>query len=262
MRIEAGSLRECPIAAASRKVLRRIMTVAQESESNVAERYIGQIVRAFISSQEIYFFVTNPEDSISKFHNAGVFYEREELDIIARHFRGGVFVDIGAHFGNHALYVSRFLDPSKIIVFEPNPLAIDVMRIHFALNRCTNIDTRFLGIALAASEGRLKAVSPDPNNLGHTMFYPAPDARVLALPGDALLLNEPVNFIKLDVEGMELEILVGMSGTLARWRPTIFVEVWARHDEAFRGWCDVNAFRIAEEYQRYDEIQNYLILPA
>jgi hypothetical protein len=71
-----------------------------------------------------------------------------------------------------------------------------------------------------------------------------------------------VDFIKLDVEGMELEILSGMSATLARWRPTIFVEVWARHDEAFRSWCDVNAFRIAESYQRYDEIQNYLILPV
>jgi hypothetical protein len=62
-------------------------------------------------------------------------------------------------------------------------------------------------------------VSPDPNNIGHTMFFPAPDASVLALPGDALLLNERVDFIKLDVEGMELEILSGMSATLARWRP-------------------------------------------
>jgi FkbM family methyltransferase len=157
------------------------MTVAKESEANVADRHVGQIVRAFISGREVYFFIINPEDSISKFHNAGVFYEQEELDIIARHFRGGVFVDIGAHFGNHALYVSKFLDPSRIIVFEANPLAIDVMRIHFSLNRRTDIDTRFLGIALAASEGRLKAVSPDPNNIGHTMFSPAPDASVLAL---------------------------------------------------------------------------------
>ena len=238
------------------------MTVAKESEANVADRHVGQIVRAFISGREVYFFIINPEDSISKFHNAGVFYEQEELDIIARHFRGGVFVDIGAHFGNHALYVSKFLDPSKIIVFEPNRLAIDVMRIHFSLNRCMDIDTRFLGIALAASECRLKAVSPDPNNIGNTMFSPAPDARVLALPGDVLLLNEPVDFIKLDVEGMELDILSGMSATLARWRPTMFVEVWARHDDAFRGWCEVNAYRIAERYQRYDEIQNYLILPV
>jgi FkbM family methyltransferase len=107
----------------------------------------------------------------------------------------------------------------KIIVFELNPLAIDVMHIHFALNRCVEIDTRFLGIALAASEGRVRPVSPDPNNIGHTMLFPAPDASVLALPGDALLLNERVDFIKLDVEGMELEILSGMSATLARWRP-------------------------------------------
>ena len=166
------------------------MTVASESEANVADRYIGQIVRALhFGSGNLFLHHKSWRTSISKFHNAGVFYEQEELNIIARHFRGGVFVDIGAHFGNHALYVSKFLDPSKIIVFEPNPLTIDLMRIHFAMNCWMDVDTRFLGIALAASEGRLKAVSPDPNNIGHTMFDPAPDASVLAMPGDALLLN-------------------------------------------------------------------------
>jgi FkbM family methyltransferase len=225
------------------------------------QRLSGTIVTTTIASKEVFFFVVNPDDSIAKFHYAGSFYEQEELSIIANYYRGGTFVDVGAHVGNHAIYVSKYLEPAKVVVFEPNPPAIQILRINCALNGCMDIDTRFLGIALAESEARLKAVSPDANNIGNTMFFAAADGDVLALPGDALLLHEPVDFIKLDVEGMETEILAGLGQTIARWRPIMFVEVWQRKIPEFESWCDGHAYRVVDQFQRYEEIRNFLIMP-
>jgi FkbM family methyltransferase len=230
------------------------------SPSGTLTRLPGTVVTTTIFDERIYFFVVNPDDSVAKFHYAGSFYEQEELAIISKYFRGGTFLDIEANVGNHAIFVSKFIHPSKVIVFEPNPIAINVLRINLALNGCTTVDTRFLAIALAAQEGKLKAVTPDPNNIGNTMFLAAGDADTLALPGDALLLDERIDFIKLDVEGMEMEILSGLKHTIARWRPTMFVEVWERMRPDFLAWCDQHNYHVVEQYERYKTIQNYLVM--
>lgn len=221
----------------------------------------GTIVTTRISNTAIHFFISNPNDEISKYHMQGRFYEQEELDIIARSYNGGIFVDIGSNVGNHAIYVSKFLNPRKVFVFEPHIPTINILNMNLRLNSCDNVETRYLGIALAGTEDRLKAHSPDPNNIGHTMFFPGEDATILALPGDTLLLDEPIEFIKLDVEGMELEILFGLQKTIERWRPALFVEVWQHVDAAFRDWCMKVGYCIQERYVRYEGINNYLVMP-
>jgi FkbM family methyltransferase len=198
-----------------------------------------------------------------KYHQEGSFYEIEELDIIKRHYTGnGTFLDIGANIGNHAVYVSRFLKSPKIIVFEPNPAAISILNENLRLNDCKNVETRFLGMALGARESRLKGLTPDPNNLGHTVYYDDAAGDVHAIEGDALILDEPVEFIKIDVEGMEIDILSGLEKTIERWRPTIFIEVWDDASRPFLGWCERAAYQLIERFQRYPGIQNYLIKPS
>jgi FkbM family methyltransferase len=172
-------------------------------------------------------------------------------------------VDIGANIGNHAIHISRFTKCPKIILFEPNEKAINIRKKNLSLNDCENVDTRFLGIALGARDTRLKAATPDPNNLGHTVFYEDETGEVLAVPGGALLLDldEQVRFIKIDVESMELDILVGLDQTIARWRPNIFIEVWDDKQHPFLDWCASKSYEIIERFQRYPGIQNYLIRP-
>jgi FkbM family methyltransferase len=222
----------------------------------------GIIVQTTIDGERIRFFVTNCDDAIMKFHYQGAFYETEELDLIKRHYtRGGTFVDIGANIGNHAIYVSRFTKAPRIVVFEPNPAAISILRKNLALNPCTNIDTAFLGVALGARKGRLRPETPDTNNLGGTCYHEDDLGGVQAVDGDALLLDEPIGFMKIDVEGMEIEILSGLHETIRRWRPTIFIEVWDSKAPAFQDWCTRESYRVVDTYQRYDGIQNYLIKP-
>ena len=41
---------------------------------------------------------------------------------------------------------------------------------------------------------------------------------------DGYLAGQPVDFVKIDVEGMEHAVLAGAAGTLRRWRPTVYYE--------------------------------------
>jgi FkbM family methyltransferase len=222
----------------------------------------GTVVQTTVHGERISFFVANPDDSIMKFHQQGVFYETEELDLIKRYCSNvGTFVDVGANVGNHAVYISRFTKSSRIIVFEPNQTAISILKKNLLLNSCNNVDTRFLGIALGAKKSRLRQSTPDANNLGHTCYAEDASGDVQAVDGDALLLDEPVEFIKIDVEGMEIEILSGLEQTVRRWRPTVFIEVWDSRTQAFLDWCARESYHIVERFQRYDGIWNYLIKP-
>jgi FkbM family methyltransferase len=222
----------------------------------------GRVVQTTIGGERINFFVTNPDDSIMKFHRQGVFYETEELDLIKRHYsNGGTFVDVGANVGNHAIYISRFTKSSRIIVFEPNQTAISILKENLLLNQCNNVDTRFLGIALGGKKSRLRQSTPDANNLGGTCYTEDASGDIQAVDGDALILDEPIEFIKIDVEGMEIEILSGLQQTVRRWRPTMFIEVWDSKAQAFLDWCARELYYIVERFQRYDGIWNYLIKP-
>jgi FkbM family methyltransferase len=229
---------------------------------NSCSRLSGTVVSSQIKKRAIVFFVVNPKDAIEQFHYQGRFYEEEELELISRFFRGGLFVDIGAHVGDHAIYVSKFLSPKRVIVFEPNPDALVQLRINLALNECERIDTRYLGLALADSERRLSCRTPEADNMGHTICFDAPDGKILSITGDSVLSTEPVEFIKLDVEGMEFEVLAGLSQTLFRWRPTLFVEIWNERKSKFDAWLDTHFYRVVETYERFAGIVNYLCQPV
>jgi FkbM family methyltransferase len=222
----------------------------------------GVVVQNIVKGESISFLVTNPDDEIMKYHYAGSFYETEELDLIMQHYSGeGIFVDIGANVGNHSVYISRFSNCSKLIPFEPNPAAIAILRENLALNECANVDTRFLGVALAAGRKRLGYTAPEPNNLGHTSFYEDEAGDISGIDGDALLLGERVEFIKIDAEGMVFDILSGLEKTIRRWQPTIFLEV--RDDKLLRfvEWCARESYQIVDRFRRYDGIQNYILKP-
>jgi FkbM family methyltransferase len=229
--------------------------------ANSCFRLPGTIISSQIRNRTIRFFVINPKDAIEQFHYQGRFYEEEELDLISRFYRAGIFVDIGAHVGDHAIFVSKFLSPKRVIVFEPNPEALVLLRINLALNECKRTDARYLGLALAESERRLSCRTPEADNLGHTICFDAPDGKILSITGDSVLSAEPIEFIKLDVEGMELDVLAGLSRTILRWRPTLFVEIWNERKIQFDAWLDTHAYRVIETYERFAGIVNYLCQP-
>ena len=222
----------------------------------------GCLVETTINGKAITFFVANQNDMIQSHHYHGQFYEAEEIAIIAKFFPGhGAFVDVGANVGNHAVYACKFLEPRTVIVFEPNPEAIAILRANLALNHCHAVDTRFLGVALGVGPARLKLEERDMNNLGSARFVPSEEGTVNSIAGDLVLLQEAPSFIKVDIEGMEMEVLAGLSQTIQQWRPNIFIEIQNYNSEEFHRWCSEMRYSIVEKYQRYEDIINLMVVP-
>lgn len=238
------------------------LSVNNTQDAQLIDRLPGTVVTSLINGRTICFFVANEQDEIQKHHHAGSFYEAEELSIMRAHWRcDGSYVDIGANVGNHTIYVAKFLDASRVIVFEPNPAAIRILRINLALNQCTNVDVRYLGTALASETLLMRLVEVDPDNLGGTSFVPDGRGEVRSVPGDSLLLHENVSFLKIDVEGMEMDILHGLERTIRNWRPAVFIEVWSQNSGGFFQWCEGIGYEIVDQYQRYRDSRNYMAVP-
>jgi FkbM family methyltransferase len=206
--------------------------------------------------------VANPGDAIQKEHMAGRFYEPDELDIIRRHFRpGGVFLDIGSNVGNHAVFAALVLHAARVVVIEPNPVAIAVLRANAALNRLEAvIDCRWLGVGLGAASAEGFGVRAGPMNLGGgRMVEGVGDLRILA--GDEITGGDHVDFLKIDVEGMELDVLAGLAATIARCRPSIFIEVDDHNQAGFDTWVADHGYRIAARHKRYMRNENFMLVP-
>jgi hypothetical protein len=76
--------------------------------------------------------------------------------------------------------------------------------------------------------------------------------------GDDLFGDEEFDLIKIDVEGMEIEVLLGMKGVIERSRPKIFVEVIEANARAFEKLMKHWGYRISSNSEIYPGIANYL----
>lgn len=225
-------------------------------------RIAGTVVSAVVSGVQIFFFVKNPDDSIQRYHYKGQFYEQEELDIIRRSFDGGTFIDIGANVGNHTIYAAKFLKAAQIIPFEVHAENCRILRLNVALNNASEVCLDYLGIGLFGRRAFGDLVARHENNLGLVRVQERDGGGVPLAPGDELLAGRSVSFLKIDVEGLEMEVLEGLAGTIAKERPTIFIEVENRNAGAFHEWCTRMGYAARDRFKRYDINENYLIVPA
>jgi FkbM family methyltransferase len=215
-----------------------------------------------IWGEPVFFTILNPRDVIQRHHLRGEFYEPEELEIIRQHCPpGAVFCDIGANIGNHALFVLKFLRPARVLVFEPNPEAIALLTSNLELNgvidRC---DTSRLGVGLSDVESTGMGLVTHDRNLGAArMVETDGDGGLTVRTGDALLAGIVPTFLKIDVEGMEMQVLAGLAKTITTHRPTIFIEVDRVNDAAFKAWVATSGYAIRATFKRYRTNENFLL---
>lgn len=224
---------------------------------------VGQVVRSKIFGRVIHFTITDKSDVIQRSHLKGVFYEPEELAIIGQWLKpGSVFCDIGANIGNHSIFALKLLKASRSILFEPNPVAIEVLRSNMHLNGLRKqADMSFLGFGLSDTATTGQSIKAPKRNLGAGRLIDG-GGDIQTIQGDQALADQNVDFIKMDIEGMELRALAGLSATIARCRPTMFVEVDNVNNAGFKDWVAANGYRVETSFRRYPSNVNYLIRPA
>ncbi len=185
--------------------------------------------------------VTSPDDHMAKLiRKRGSFYESDLLEHIAlRGPRGGMFIDVGASFGNHSVYFGRFL-ADCVVAVEPSPELVPVLKRNLEHNGVANALVFACGAAARSGLGRVVAPPASAHNIGFTRLEllpfdagtsDAPDVVPVKTLDEIVAQAEQkldctkVSFVKIDVEGMELDVLEGATDMLARHCPQLAVEL-------------------------------------
>src|ERR671910_32793 len=152
-----------------------------------------------------------------------------EDDIITRFTpkEGDIVIDIGAHIGLYTIISSKRVGANgKVVAIEANPSNFEMLNSNIKLNQLTNIIS--LNNAVYSKETKIKLYLPG-EELGDTIYNTIVSDRaknedkfveVSANTLDYLLQSkgieqEQVNWIKIDVEGAEFEVLKGATNILS-----------------------------------------------
>lgn len=147
---------------------------------------------------------------------------------------GDSVLDVGANYGHFALHAAKAVGPSgKVFAFEPNPRAFARLSVHADLNRISWIIARraALGRTNATATLRVPFINSGEATLGRSV-YASTDVEEVETPvllGEEALKGVTPTFVKIDVEGFEVEVLTGLERIIAESRPTIVTEIVRRH---------------------------------
>lgn len=168
------------------------------------------------------------EDHLNILYGAGVWYESDLLAAIQSLRGGGVFVDIGAGFGNHSVFFALECGADKVIAVEPYPGSFAVLEENIRNNDLGDVvDARR---ALIHPTWESATMSPAEGDQLPEMWswrtQPAlsegGDLPCVSL--DRLLADVDVDVIKIDVEESGPAVLGSGMRMLARCKPLVAIE--------------------------------------
>jgi FkbM family methyltransferase len=182
-------------------------------------------------------------------------------------FTGKVVYDIGGFQGLMTLFFAK--TARQVLTFEANP--VNVVRIYenAGLNRFKNVFV--LNVAVGSQDGILRlrldplmtgAASGDPEIsqqiLGEVKH--ATEFSVILTSIDAAIRRFQIPapaFVKIDIEGMELDALQGMTALIASTKPALYLELHGTTEQDKRANAtDVIGFVRGHHYKIFDVEQN------
>ena len=193
------------------------------------------------------------------------FWEPHSRDQFKKFVQNGMTVlDIGANIGCHTLLLSELVgEKGKVHAFEPCANNYRLLHTNCVLNRCKNTSVYKLGVSSESKTMFIPSHWADVQtnqNYGCISLKEAKetndDEQINTITIDSLDL-QGVDFVKVDVEGMELHVLKGMINTIRKFRPCMYIEITATNK--------VSVGELMQELKyKIINIKNddYLVIPA
>lgn len=147
--------------------------------------------------------------------------------------RDSAAVDIGAWWGPWTYWLARRV--VSVDTFEPVPYIADFLKAVTG----PNVTIHNVALSDRSEDAILHVPSSGTGSEGRSTLHEPPfdgatDISVQVVPLDSVSLPKRIGFIKVDVEGHEMQVLRGASQTIAEHRPVLLVEVESHDDRQTR----------------------------
>jgi FkbM family methyltransferase len=154
----------------------------------------------------------------------------DEIRFVRRWMRPGMAAaDIGASYGLYTLAMARAVGPAgRVWAFEPTPATADCLAQTLALNACSHV-----ALSRVAVSDRVGTVAFSVGAISEQNGVAVAEAGAVRVPAttlDAVAAAQHwdgMDFVKLDVEGHEMEAIGGGRGFFAEQSPLVMFEIKA-----------------------------------
>jgi FkbM family methyltransferase len=154
-------------------------------------------------------------------------YAQQEISLLEALTKpGDTVIDVGANIGTHTIPLARHASPAgRLIAFEAQPVIAMLLEANLALNDIGWVEVRVAAAGALAGHLPLPAVdyTRDGQNFGGVSLIGAQTEALAPMQRLDDLAANP-SLIKVDVEGMELDVLKGGTGVITDLRPVLYVE--------------------------------------
>lgn len=170
------------------------------------------------------------DDVIKQIQEFGM-HTRPELSMILDFIKpGDVVVDVGAHIGTFVVPIKQAVgEQGKVYAFEAHPDTFGLLEKNVQLNQ---MSAHLYNQGVSNQEGVLYIAdrkNKHKNTAGNYLveaesdFKKIDDLQVQLVRIDDTL-SEPIDFLKVDVEGRELDVLRSAAQTIDKYRPIVYSE--------------------------------------
>jgi len=160
---------------------------------------------------------------------------------------GDIVIDVGAHVGKYTLYAAKLVGSNgKVIAIEANPDNYEQLLKNIKLNNFNNI-LSYNYVITNEDFVKCKCINPNSKDDAVFSFTKDDEGNIIGRTIDSILYEnkiQKVDWVKIDVEGKEVEVLQGMTETIKNSKNLkILIEVW-----------DTNEKKVREILQNFHEI--------
>ena len=161
--------------------------------------------------------------SLQKYGEFSIFEQEVFSQVVGP---GSLVVEVGANIGAHTVLLARLAGPDgEVHAFEPQRIVFQALCANLALNQCTNVFAR--QSAVGEHAGTISVPPLDPavrTNFGGVSLQGVTFGESVPLVTLDSLDLPACQFLKVDVEGMEVEVLKGGEQLIATHRPIMYLE--------------------------------------
>lgn len=174
-------------------------------------------------------------------------YSEDEVDVFRSAVQpGDCVLNVGANIGLHTLALAALAHDGSVYAFEPQRLAFQTLCGNIALNSFPHV------VCIQAAVGRFVGSLHVPliwpyvksNSGGLSMDFTLKSGDVVQLITIDSLHFPALDFLLVDVEGMEADVLAGATASIRRFHPAIYLEAnWNQSgvlatlsDFGYRAW--------------------------